>query len=489
MTDIPASLADLDQVGIPPDVHRTAERRGDDNEGQEGQSSVPPTHSFVPGEEIGGQRGQEPVPGHFPDDLGGQAPGTAGTGLTVGPSPRTAWTAAELRDWKFPDPRWAVPGLLPEGVTLLGGAPKIGKSWLALGLAIAIASGGKAFGSIQVPRGDVLYLALEDTGRRLQSRLTKLLREGEQWPEALTLSVECPPLPEGGIERITAWLQAHPEARLVIVDVFERIRGRAASQQSAYSVDYAAVKTAKVIADHFGIAMILIHHVRKAASDDFTELISGTNGLAAAADTIAVLKRSRGELDATLHIVGRDVEENEFAMKFAADISAWQILGLAEMFGLDETRRKILLYVRDHDGATPKEIAEGAGISREAAKKTAQRMRDDGQLDSDGRGRYLIPVPAVPGGHNGRSDAESPGTGGVPDCPRPVPAVPEPAADGIGAGPEPPCRHPACSDTPAGRCRASEGICVGCGLPLDPALIAAGYITHPTCESHRGEPE
>ncbi len=381
-------------------------------EGHGGLSGVPATHSVVPGEEIEGQQGQWGVPEPSPADLGEQAKGTAGTGLALGAPSRVAWTAAELRDWKFPDPRWAVEGILPEGVTLLGGAPKIGKSWLALGLALAIAAGGKALGSISVEEGDVLYLALEDTGRRLQSRLGKLLHQGDAWPERLTLAVECPPLPEGGAEQLTGWLTRHPDARLVIIDVFERIRGRSLSQQSAYSADYMAVKAAKTIADHFGVAMLLIHHVRKAASDDFTELISGTNGLAAAADTIAVLKRSRGELDATLHVVGRDVEENEFAMKFAADISAWQILGLADTFGLDETRRKILLYVRANEGATPKAIADGTRLPYERVKKAIQRMSDDRQLDTDGRGHYLVPAPVAPDDQNGRSGAEPPGEGG-----------------------------------------------------------------------------
>jgi hypothetical protein len=315
-----------------------------------------------------------------------------------------------------------VPGILAEGVTLLGGAPKIGKSWLALGLAIAVASGGKALGSIKVDQGDVLYLALEDTGRRLQARLARLLSESGDWPTGLTLAVECPALPEGGTEQITAWLSKRRDARLVIVDVFERIRGRGLSQQSAYSADYAAVKAAKAIADYFGVAMVLIHHVRKAASDDFTELISGTNGLAAAADTIAVLKRARGELDATLHVVGRDVEENEFAMKFAADLSAWQILGQADTFGLDETRRKILLCVRANEGATTKAIAEGTGLPYERVKKALQRMSSDQQLDTDGHGRYLIPVPVVPDSKNGRPGDEPSGTlpmsPGVPDVPR-----------------------------------------------------------------------
>ncbi len=154
------------------------------------------------------------------------------------PRPRTSWTAAELLAATFPPPRWAVPGLIAEGLTLLVGAPKVGKSWAAWDLAVAVASGGIAFGKVPVEAGDVLYLALEDTPRRLQSRLCKVL-QGSAPPDRLTISTACLTLPDGGGEQIGRWLTAHPAARLVIVDVFARVRGRTAgSQVSAYEADY-----------------------------------------------------------------------------------------------------------------------------------------------------------------------------------------------------------------------------------------------------------
>src|SRR4051794_35919991 len=91
--------------------------------------------------------------------------------------PRTAWTASELMAMNFPEPRWAIPGLVAEGVTLLAGAPKVGKSWLALNTSPAVAAGGKALGKVDVESGDVLYLALEDNPRRLRSRLEKVLAD------------------------------------------------------------------------------------------------------------------------------------------------------------------------------------------------------------------------------------------------------------------------------------------------------------------------
>ncbi|GAB3915830.1 hypothetical protein GCM10029964_127840 [Kibdelosporangium lantanae] len=75
--------------------------------------------------------------------------------------PRTTWNAAELMAVSFPEPTWAVPGIIAEGVTLLAGPPKVGKSWLSLGLGLSIAAGLPALGTVAVDPGPVLYLALE----------------------------------------------------------------------------------------------------------------------------------------------------------------------------------------------------------------------------------------------------------------------------------------------------------------------------------------
>jgi RecA-family ATPase len=101
---------------------------------------------------------------------------------TVPLAQRTSWTAAELLAADIPQPKWAIEGLLPEGLAFFAGAPKLGKSWFALGLGIAVASGGYALGKIPVDEGEILYLALEDNPRRLQSRLRVLLGDDEAPP-------------------------------------------------------------------------------------------------------------------------------------------------------------------------------------------------------------------------------------------------------------------------------------------------------------------
>ncbi|MFI5935765.1 AAA family ATPase [Actinoplanes sp. NPDC051494] len=330
---------------------------------------------------------------------------------------RTSWTAADIMAMEFAPPKWAVPGVLSEGVNLLCGPPKVGKSWMSLGLGLDVAMGGKAFGAIDVDPGPVLYLALEDTARRLQNRLGKVLA-GRPAPAALTLATECPPLPQGGAQAIAAWLDRHRDARMVIIDVFAKLRGNSAPGDSAYDADYKAVGRAKQVADDYGVAFVLVHHVRKAGSDDFLTEVSGTNGLAGAADATLVLKRARNQGDGVLHVTGRDVDEAEYALSFDADAGAWQMLdGPAGDHQLGETRAKILRWLRTTPGSAPTAIAAGVGLSYDNVKRTCQRMLADGQLAADTGGRYRVPgVPAVPGvpepSVSRENDGDTPGTAG-----------------------------------------------------------------------------
>jgi DNA-binding Lrp family transcriptional regulator len=316
---------------------------------------------------------------------------------------RTSWTAADLMAMEFPPPKWAVPGIVAEGISLLAGPPKVGKSWLSLGLGLSVASGTKAFDAIPVPGGPVLYLALEDTPRRLQTRMGRILG-GQPAPDTLTLATACPPLPQGGDEAIAGWLDRNPDARMVVIDVFAKIRGTSPPGMSAYDADYAAITRIKRVADTYAVAIVCVHHVRKAGSDDFLTEVSGTNGLAGAADTTLVLKRPRGQADGILHVTGRDVDEAEYALDFNSDAGAWHLLdGPPDEHKLGNTRAAILRWLRTNGPAGPKAIANGTGIPIETVKKTCQRMHADSQLTSNGARQYHAPgdstaaVPNVPG--------------------------------------------------------------------------------------------
>jgi AAA domain len=185
-------------------------------------------------------------------------------------------TATDLMAAELPPVRWVVPGVLPEGVTLLAGKPKLGKSWLVLGMCLAVAIGGVALGTRHVEQGEVLYLALEDNRRRLQKRLGKML--GGPAPRGLEMATTWPRLNEGGVEALGAWLLEHPEARLIAVDTLAKTRPLARGQ-NVYQEDYAALEELLPLAAEHGVAVVVVHHTRKMAAADPLDEISGSTGL------------------------------------------------------------------------------------------------------------------------------------------------------------------------------------------------------------------
>jgi hypothetical protein len=298
------------------------------------------------------------------------------------PTPKSA---RELLARELPPAKWAVPGVLPEGITILAGKPKMGKSWLALGLCVAVTSGGYALGKIPVGQGAALYLALEDTDRRLQKRLRKVLA-GSECPDGLDYETEWDALTEGGVEAIREWIDQRPDARLIVIDILKRVRSREQAGRSMYDVDYEALEPLKPLVEEHGVSILVIHHLRQLEAADPLEMISGSSGLTGVADGALVLKRDRGKQDATLHIDGRDVEEpTELALRWDADIASWSLMGDAEEFRISNERREILdALTRAGVPLAPKEIAERIDKPDGNVRKLLHGMRDDGQVVQHG---------------------------------------------------------------------------------------------------------
>jgi AAA domain len=326
------------------------------------------------------------------------------------PQERNGWpktlTAAELLGLELPPIRWSVAGLLPEGVTLLAGKPKVGKSWMALGIAIAISTGGVALGTRPVEMGDVLYMALEDNYRRLRKRLEKLLTN--EAPERLHIVTQWPRMDEGGAEALERWLEAHPDTRLVVVDILKRVRPRTSPNRSVYEADYEALEAMQRLAAEFKVSILVVHHLRKQGAADPLDEISGSTGLSGGADGVLVLKRDRGRADAYLHVTGREIEEEaELALRWDADLASWTLVGDAEEYRISKERQDIVRVLTEaEEPMAPKEVADLLDKSVNAVKYLMWRMSKDGQLATAGKGRYSLTAnPANPLTANpGRSD-------------------------------------------------------------------------------------
>ena len=222
--------------------------------------------------------------------------GRAPKGIKSGPE--FELTLDKLRNKAFPPIKWIVPLYLPEGLTVFAGKPKIGKSWLMLGVALGVARGTKALGQ-KVEKGDVLYCGLEDGERRMQDRCTKILgADLKTWPKNFTFRWGLDALDDGGLDFLEKWLTDHPNRRLVVIDTLGKVKGNKARDEEQYLFDYRMVGSLQELSTKYRAAIVVVHHVRKAAAEDVLDTVSGSTGIAGAADSVMVLGRERGGVQA-----------------------------------------------------------------------------------------------------------------------------------------------------------------------------------------------
>jgi hypothetical protein len=307
-------------------------------------------------------------------------------------APPEIFTAARLMGLRLPPPRWAVEGIIPEGLTVLAGKPKLGKSWLVLHVALAVACGGLALGKIDVAGGDVLYISLEDTWRRLQDRLKRLLGDQQEAPAALHLAHAWPRQDRGGLDRLEEWLEAHPAARLVAIDTWGRWRPHRPGKVNDYDTDLADGAVLKGLADRRGVPTLVSNHCRKMPAADPLEEVTGSVGMTGTCDGVLVMRRERGVKDATLMVTGRDLDERELALTFDPECGLWQLAGPAEEFRASAEERAALALFRPGEELGVAEAAALLGKKRDTVKHQLARMARKGQLVATDRGRYRLPA-------------------------------------------------------------------------------------------------
>jgi len=293
-------------------------------------------------------------------------------------------TCGELLDTEFPPPQWIVTDLLVSGLTIIAGAPKLGKSWLALALGAAVGIGGAVLGRYHVEKRGAVYLALEDTPRRLKDRLEKI---GAFHDARLKLFTRWHNGTEGYAD-LDAFLEEHTDVKLVLIDTLAGFRG-ASQGEDRYSEDFRVASSIKAIADKHDCAIVLIHHVRKMAADDIMDMVSGTNGLNGAADSTWILTRTRGEADASLFITGRDVEERTLALRFDGACGSWTVLGDAAEYVQSRERREVLEVVPfEPEARKTKDIVACLEKKPAAISRLIEKLEAEGLVFSPAYGQW-----------------------------------------------------------------------------------------------------
>jgi RecA-family ATPase len=295
--------------------------------------------------------------------------------------------ANRLRDMRYPEPAYVVPGFIPEGLSILGGRPKVGKSWLALELALGVSLVDKVLGNVQPESGDVLYAALEDTFPRLQRRIKKLLWPPRPaWPDRLCLATQWRRLDEGGVDDIDDWVQSVDAPKLVILDTLAHFRPKRDKNDTTYDGDYKALTELQKLANERHFACVVLHHQRKAESEDPLDSISGTLGIVGCADTVLVLQPT------TLYVRGRDVEEAEKAVTFDRAHCRWKVLGNAADVKRGEHNKAILAVMSADQNMTAKEVSDETDprIPVDTVRTILHRLSKAGDVVQPSRGKFRL---------------------------------------------------------------------------------------------------
>jgi len=286
-----------------------------------------------------------------------------------------AYSAYELAKLEFKPPKWLVAFVLPEGLSILVGKPKVGKSWLALQISVDLARIGKK----------VVYLALEDTPGRLQKRIKTLKGENLNKLFLLFPTKNDLRIGRGGWKYLSSVAQDFlPD--LLIVDPWAKIKPVAKKKEDLYLLDYEALELFKDLTSS-GINVLIVHHQRKADADDPLDAVLGTTGTSAAVDNVLLLKRTRGTNAGTLEVVSRDFQEINLGLSFEEGI--WKVLGDAREVTMAEEQRKVVKAIRELGGeATPKEVAEFLNKNYHTVKNQMLQMLNKGLLLKKDKGRY-----------------------------------------------------------------------------------------------------
>jgi RecA-family ATPase len=291
---------------------------------------------------------------------------------------------------EFEPIKWIVSGYISEGFTVLAGRQKLGKTWLAMDIAIAVATGGTALGSIACEDGDVLYIDLENGPRRIQRRIDTLYPNKEARPDLSHLEwvPEAPQLNAGFIDELERWRKSVKKPRLVVIDVLQRIKPAGSATRNAYENDYSVWSPLQKWAMDKAIAVVGLHHTKKGGAEDPLEALSGSNGLSACADTTLVLDSDQN--GRTLYVRGRDIEEKETALTF--ENGKWSMLGEAAVVRRTNERLAILSALLTADEPLgPKDISTATGNGQNSTNQLLYKMAKAGEVEKAGRGLYIHP--------------------------------------------------------------------------------------------------
>jgi len=229
---------------------------------------------------------------------------------------------------EFPPLVFAVEGILPQGVAILGAPPKAAKSFLALDMAVGVATGGVCLSHLPCTLGDVLYVGLEDSERRLKDRIALLMEN--HVPDLSRIEFQSIDsewqVGTQGRAWMEEWAEAAESPRLIVIDTLGKAEPELSATKDSYRAEQEMMLRYKRFADRHDLTVLFIHHDRKSTDDDWLNKFSGTKGITGGADTLLYIDFKRGEREGTLRVDGRDVKADDLSLTKVRGRPFWTVI-------------------------------------------------------------------------------------------------------------------------------------------------------------------
>ncbi len=300
-------------------------------------------------------------------------------------------SATDLENKVIPPSNWAIDNFLPEGLTILAGAPKSGKSILALNLALALSSGVEVIGKKSKSLKNVLYLPYEDSERRLQDRIKKI-KTGlsiTNFPQTFFLDGQYPPkLDDVKIGELGKIVEENGLDIVIIDTLGSSIMNNKKKGLSSYMDEYELLSTFQRFALNHKISLLLLHHTRKMKADNIFDEISGTRGITGAADANFILQRNK--YNGELYIQGRDLEDTSYELELNQENLTWYFKGISNTIKLTPEQQSIIdVFNSDYEKELkPAEIAKL--LDKNDIRPTIGKLLSLGLLQKNAYGKYKI---------------------------------------------------------------------------------------------------
>jgi len=290
-------------------------------------------------------------------------------------------SAEDLLKANLPPLRWAIQGLIPRpGVSILGGAPKAGKSWMSLQIARALSMGESVLMRVVTEKGRVLYYALEDGPSRLQGRIRQAGWTGRE-DVIFLFGDSLPPLDDGGLVTLESDILAHKPVLVVLDSLAAAKTGRLDENDGGQIAElmYAMSR----MSHNYDLSLLIVHHHRKMTTGSPLGDLRGSGAIGGAADAIMALYRERGESESKLGLDSRDAEGGDWTLGFTG--CGWTFLGGPEIAEQKKSERNITraLKTLGLGGTLEDVIREVGGMRRQDALNALQGLVDSGAAECE----------------------------------------------------------------------------------------------------------